>query len=152
MKFFCDPSFPVDKIRPLRATEYACGFDLAAAITEPVMIGSGVTEISTGVKLEIPQGVGTLLMPRSSAGNPDKAHFGLHLANTLGLIDCDYRGYLLLKVYVPGGFRPITIRPYDRIAQMVLFLHPFVDLEQVSDEQQLTKTVRGSGAYGHTGS
>lgn len=150
MKYFCDPAFLSDKIRPIRASEGACAFDLAAAITEPVTVSkeTGVITVSTGVKIEIPIGVAALVFPRSSAANPSKPHYGLTLANTLGLIDTDYRGYILLKVMTFGP--SFVIQPYDRIAQLMLVLQPYLDITPVARPEDLVPTVRMEGGFGHT--
>jgi dUTP pyrophosphatase len=150
MKFFCNPAFMASKIRPVRATEGACAYDLAAAITEPVTVSkdTGIVTVSTGIKLEIPVGVAALVFPRSSSSNPEKPHYGLTLANTLGLIDTDYRGYILLKVMTFGP--SFVIRPYDRIAQLLLVLQPHLELQVVGTESELMPSVRMQAGFGHT--
>lgn len=147
MQIQLDPAFPAEKITPILGSAGSCGFDLAAAITEPVIVGNKVVTISTGIKLQVPVGVAPIVLPRSSAGSESKPHFGLQLANTAGVIDTDYRGYILLKVVVPYA-SPIEINPYDRIAQLVLLIQPSLKLEVVSE---LNETKRGASGFGGSG-
>lgn len=95
-----------------------------------------------------------LIIPRSGLGAQ-----GLVLANTVGLIDEDYQGELLIKawnrntIYIDGWdystSDPIELKAGDRVAQM-LFI-PVIKAEwQIVDEFS-KKTERGEGGFGSTG-
>ena len=56
----------------------------------------------------------SLLMPRSGAG-----WRGFELANTVGLIDADYQGELILAAK-NGGSDPLTFDPLERLGQMMI--------------------------------
>ena len=67
--------------------------------------------------------------------------------NSPGTIDADYRGEL--KVLLTNfGKEPFTVKFGDRIAQLVISKVEKADIE-LSDE--LSKTKRDSGGFGHTG-
>ena len=83
----------------------------------------------------------SLMLPRSSS-----AKNGLMLANTVGLIDPDYRGPVLVALAARWG--DVQVRKGDRVAQ-ALFV-PFVRpvFQQVAE---LVATGRGAGGFGSTG-
>ncbi len=72
---------------------------------------------------------------------------GLTLANSPGTIDADYRGEVRVIV-INLGADPLTIRPGDRIAQLVFA--PVVRMEIV-EVDRLDESARGEGGFGHTG-
>lgn len=124
---------------PKRGTIGAAGFNLTA-------IGLEVTETTlkfdTGIAVEIPPGYVGLVFPRSSI-----CKTGLSLANSVGVIDSDYRGSISF-VFYKG---PTWIEPYsygDRIGQLVIM--PIPEVEFVEAEE-LSETERGEGGYGSTG-
>jgi dUTP pyrophosphatase len=67
---------------------------------------------------------------------------------TLGTIDADYRGELLVTMYLFGSRETHRINHGDRIAQLVFGLLAPVDLVEV---KALTETRRGEGGHGSTG-
>lgn len=131
---------------PEPATAGAAGADLRAAVTEPVVLAPGEYKmISTGLRLEIPQGYEVQVRPRSGLA----ARHGVTLVNSPGTIDSDYRG-VVQAILINHGREPFTVNRGDRIAQMVVApvtLPLFVRLE----EGELSATERGSGGFGHTG-
>lgn len=98
----------------------------------------------TGFAVEIPQGYGILILPRSSNRKTD-----FIFPNSVGVIDSGYRGEL--NVTFKGRDRGNTTQPYqvgDRIAQMVLVPYPkftFVEVDELSDSE------RGDQGHGSTG-
>lgn len=125
---------------PVPGSPGAAGYDLAA--TADVLVREGqVTMVEVDLKLAMPPGVAMLILPRSSS-----AKNGLALANTVGLIDPDYRGPVLVALTARWG--DVVVRRGDRIAQ-ALFV-PFVRpvFQQVAE---LESTERGAGGFGSTG-
>lgn len=127
----------------------AAGFDLRVFLGENprddmTSINPGETKvIRTGLKFEIPKDWVGLIMPRSSTGK-----LQVKLENTVGVIDSDYRGEVLLRLYNFGNETQI-IYNYDRIVQMVVVPHyPTTMLEKVDE---LSNTERGEGGFGSTG-
>lgn len=124
---------------PKQGTIGAAGFDLTA-------IGLEVTETTlkfdTGIAVEIPPGYVGLVFPRSSI-----CKTGLSLANSVGVIDSDYRGSISFVFYKGAEL----IEPYsygDRIGQLLIV--PIPEVEFVEAEE-LSETERGEGGYGSTG-
>ncbi|MBO4466660.1 MAG: dUTP diphosphatase, partial [Bacteroidales bacterium] len=66
---------------------------------------------------------------------------------TPGTIDADYRGEIKV-ILVNLSNEPFEIVPGERIAQMVVAKHEFVEWEEV---ESLDTTARGAGGFGSTG-
>lgn len=124
---------------PKRGTIGAAGFDLTAVRLE---FTETTLKYDTGIAVEIPPGYVGLLFPRSSV-----CKTGLSLANSVGVIDQDFRGSISF-VFYKG---PTWIEPYsygDRIGQLVIVPIPEVEFMEV---EELSETERGAGGYGSTG-
>jgi len=133
-----------DALLPKRATPGSSGIDLFAYIPDGLLQihkDHGPQLIRTGVALEIPQGYEGQIRPRSSSGR-----YGAGV--TLGTIDSDYRGEVLICIFVINGFKTYTARHNERLAQLVICKIPTVEVIEVS---QLSETLRGSGGCGSTG-
>jgi dUTP pyrophosphatase len=131
---------------PAYATGGSAGLDLRACIHTDVLLEPGKAElIPTGlaIYLEDP-GLAAVVLPRSGLGHKH----GVVLGNLVGLIDSDYQGQLQVSCWNRGR-EPFTIRPGERIAQLVVVPVVQVELEVVDD---FTATDRGSGGFGHSGS
>lgn len=129
------------------STAQAAGIDLRACIDKPVQIFNGdQLLVSAGFKMALTEGWVGMLYPRSGLGTS-----GLVLGNLTGVIDGDYRGEVKVCLWnrnMEG--QPITIHPLDRIAQMVIVPHYSHSYIELVDE--LSKTTRGIGGFGSTGS
>ncbi len=144
---------PQVKIQRLRAntfplpryhSEHASGVDLMADIeADSVLNPLQRAAIPTGIAVEIPSGFEGQVRPRSGRALSE----GLALVNSPGTIDADYRGEIRVIV-INLGAEPLTIRPGDRIAQLVFA--PVVRMDLV-EADQLDDTSRGEGGFGHTG-
>ncbi len=128
---------------PHRATAGAAGFDLFACLDGGgnVKLGNSPQLLGTGIAIEIPRGCDVQIRPRS----------GLSLKGigvTLGTIDSDYRGEVMVTMYtlVPGA--SFEIRHGDRIAQMVIGRLADIDIVEA---EELSSTQRGDGGHGSTG-
>lgn len=131
---------------PKRAHVTDAGLDLKSA--ENVLIEPDETRlVHCGIHIEIPQGFAGFIFPRSGLATKK----GLRLANSVGVIDSDYRGEIMCAFTVDTGRPAYKIEKYDRIAQLVIL--PFWQgiLENVDELYKLSKTGRGSGGFGHTG-
>jgi dUTP pyrophosphatase len=120
----------------------AC-LDLYAAWQKIDDLGNRV--YGTGIAMEIPEGHVGLLFPRSSISKTN-----LSLRNSVGVIDSNYRGEIMLKFldleemddllwYLPG----------NKIGQIMIIERPQIELEEV---EELSETDRGEGGFGSTGS
>ncbi len=129
---------------PQKMSDQSSGFDLMAAIDEPVTILPGETAlVPTGLMLGIPPGFEGQIRPRSGLA----AQHGLSIPNAPGTIDADYRGEVKV-ILINLGREPVTLERGDRIAQLVIAPVPSVVLQEVPD---LDSTPRGDGGFGHTG-
>jgi len=99
--------------------------------------------IPTGIAVEIPSGFEGQVRARSGRALSE----GLALVNSPGTIDADYRGEIRV-ILINLGAEPLTIRPGDRIAQLVFAPVARMDLVEAD---QLDDTSRGEGGFGHTG-
>ncbi len=128
---------------PAYGSEYAAGADLYAA--EPVCIAPGETAfVHTGIAVELPAGTVGLVYARSGlACKQDLAP-----ANKVGVIDCDYRGEVLVALH-NHGHETRSVERGDRIAQLVIA--PYYTAA-FAEAEELSETVRGAGGFGSTGS
>jgi dUTP pyrophosphatase len=129
---------------PAYQTAGSAGMDLHAALEEPVVVQPGErVKISTGLVVVIPEQFEGQVRPRSGLA----AKTGLTVLNAPGTIDSDYRGEVqVLLVHL--GNQPTTIKPLDRIAQLIVA--PVARAELV-ELDHLPPTLRGTGGYGSTG-
>lgn len=129
---------------PTYATEGSGAFDFYSSVSMLVP-PRGVSKIPLGIKVAIPPEYMMILIPRSSIG----AKTPLRLANSVGLIDSDYRGELMaLYENKPDAIGSRTISEGDRVAQG--FLIPKIPVE-FTEVKNLEGTERGEGGFGSTG-
>jgi len=129
---------------PTYQTAGAAGLDLAAAVTEAVVIRPGERRlVPTGIKVAIPEGYEGQVRPRSGLA----LRHGIGIVNAPGTIDSDFRGEIGV-VLVNHGAEPFTVTRGARIAQLVIAEVARVDVEAVA---RLDETDRGTGGYGSTG-
>lgn len=126
-------------VMPKRGTPGAAGFDLTAVWLEAT---ETTLKYDTGIAVEIPPGYVGLLFPRSSV-----CKTGLSLANSVGVIDSDFRGSISFVFYKPAACI-VPYLPGDRIGQLVIVPIPEVEYVEV---EELSETDRGAGGYGSTG-
>lgn len=156
---------------PERGSEVAAGYDIVAT-SDPKIVGEAgkfkdswkrIDYIEYETNLFIAPEAKTfhvLIHPRSSLSK-----YNLMLANSVGLVDNDYRGMVIcrfkyiwqpsnLKVDPNNGFDIVgeidiskIYKKGDKIAQLVLEQTAMADWELVDD---LTQTQRGEGGFGST--
>ena len=126
---------------PTRGSKDAAGLDLYCPFYIKVPANSQ-KKIPLGLAVEIPKGYMGLLVPRSSMSKTP-----LRCANSVGVIDADYRGELSIA-YENISCSDYMIFRGDRIAQLIIVPIAIVDVEEA---QTLSETERGDGGYGSTG-
>ena len=128
---------------PQRATPGSTGLDLFACIEAAgsIELGRDPVLVPTGIAIELPPGYDAQVRPRSGLSAKG-------VGVTFGTIDSDYRGEVLVTMYVFGSHESYTVRHGDRIAQLVI-AH-LADLPVV-EAQALSPTERGQGGHGSTG-
>lgn len=129
-------------IIPEQQSEGAAGIDLAMPIDLAVGRPNSVHYIKMGFAIEVPKNHMALIAPRSSLHKLKAS-----LANTLGIIDSDYRGEIIVPLLFHGD-GILLLERGQRIAQLIVTPTPKYDIIEV---QRLTKTGRGDGGFGSTG-
>lgn len=132
-------------ILPKRATEGSAGMDLCACMEEEITLRPGeLAVIPTGIAIGLPgPDYAALVFARSGLG----VKHGISLSNGVGVIDSDYRGEIQVGLCNLGN-QPYTIRPEERIAQLVVTPVCLLPIEEV---EVLDETGRGEGGFGSTG-
>jgi dUTP pyrophosphatase len=131
-------------VLPAYATPGSAGADLAAAVTEDLVLAPlERAAVPTGLKLAIPEGFEGQVRPRSGLALKQ----GLTVANAPGTVDSDYRGEVKV-ILVNLGSAPVTISRGDRIAQLVIAP---VTRAVFTTAAAVPGTDRGAGGFGSTG-
>jgi dUTP pyrophosphatase len=136
---------PVRRLRDdatLPAQAYAgdAGLDLAACGRHEVGPGERAV-IPTGLAVEIPDGYGGFVLPRSGLA----ARNGITLLNAPGLIDAGYRGEVQVVFHNTDRAETFVVEPGMRIAQLVVLPVPEVALVE---RDALTVSERGERGFG----
>jgi dUTP pyrophosphatase len=132
---------------PLYKTKMSVAVDIRSPQTFQLVKGRGPLDIRSGLFIHPQYFVAELLIPRSGIGRK-----GLKLTNTMGLIDADYQGEIIVScIYQPTDEQPDTliIERGERFAQL-FFIPAYQAIFNVVDEFS-AETERGSGGFGHTG-
>ena len=140
---------PVKKLNekahlPVYGTQFAAGADLYACLDEDLTILPNQTAfVHTGIAIELPAGTVGLVYARSGLA----CKRDLAPANKVGVIDCDYRGEVMVALH-NHGTQAQTVCHGERIAQLVIA--PYY-VAQFEEAETLSETVRGEGGFGSTG-
>ena len=134
-----NPDLPL----PSRATPHAAGYDVRLAEENFVLAPQEIRLVSTGLEMELPEGMECQVRPRSGLA----LRHGVTLPNSPGTIDPDYRGELRI-ILQNSGTAPVTFTRGDRIAQLVF--HRF-STPEVIETTALGATARGEDGFGSTG-
>ena len=117
------------------------GLDLTAISVES---NNMYTEYGTGLSIEIPEGFVGLLFPRSSISN-----YHLSLANSVGVIDSNYRGEIKFRFKKTGTASfSNEYKVGDRVGQLMIIPYPSIELVE---SEELSNTSRGTGGFGSSG-
>jgi len=142
------PVLKVQRLRPnarlpKQATPGSTGLDVFACIDGEGVIALDAQPklIATGIAIEVPRGYDVQIRPRSGLSAKG-------VGVTFGTVDSDYRGEVLITMYLFNPAARFEVRHGDRIAQMVIGRVADLPLVEVSD---LSTTERGSGGHGSTG-
>ena len=124
--------------------QYAHAGDAGADITASEKIAIPPRErtlVSTGVRLEIPEGYVGLIWPRSGLAVKKGIDCGA------GVIDSHYRGEVKVLLFNHSN-NEFQIEPGDRIAQILIQKVERVEFHLVD---QLNETARSDAGFGSTG-
>ena len=105
---------------PKRATKLSAGYDFYS-YSKLVLKPNQTLKVPTGIRCKMDSGWVLKCYPRSGHG----FKFGIHLANTVGIIDEDYygsdnEGHIFIKLVndsVLGATKPIEIKTGDAFCQ-----------------------------------
>jgi len=128
---------------PARSTANASGYDVRSAEPDFALESRSTKLVSTGLKIELPEGMECQVRPRSGLA----LKYGITIPNSPGTIDPDYRGELRVLLRNDGS-EPVSICRGDRVAQLVF--HRF-STPEIVECHQLGSTNRGDGGFGSTG-
>jgi len=132
---------------PRYMTESASGIDLLASLEQPVQIGPGeFRHIPSGIIVSMPKGFEAQIRPRSGLAFKD----GITILNAPGTIDADYRGEIGVLL-INHGKKIFTVTNRMRIAQMIITRVEKADIVEAMAVEELDRTERDNGGFGHTG-
>jgi dUTP pyrophosphatase len=127
---------------PVKGSSSAACFDVYA--TSLKISDKNTITYGLGFATEIPEGWRGVIVPRSNISK----HPWI-LANSVGIVDSDYRGEWMVKFKCVSG--ELEAMPYaigDRIAQIYFEKNVEVAFAEV---EELDQTERGEGGFGSTG-
>lgn len=127
---------------PVYATPGAACFDLHA-INMGLIPPCDSKTFDIGLAFEVPPGHVMLVYSRSGHGFNN----GVRLANSVGVLDADYRGPAKVKLHNDSDVM-LKIYKGDRVAQAMIVPIPAVEIVEV---EELSETQRGEGGFGSTG-
>ncbi|MBN2651383.1 MAG: dUTP diphosphatase [Spirochaetales bacterium] len=131
-------------LKPSYQTKLSAGMDILADLESELVLEPGKRAlVPTGLFLQIPDGFEVQVRPRSGLA----IKHGISLLNSPGTIDADYRGEICV-IMINHGEQPFTVKPGERIAQLVLAP---VFHAKLKFSKKLNKTKRGAGGFGSTG-
>lgn len=139
---------------PVRGSKLAGGYDIKNCSSEPIEIPLDQTvQLHTGIHLDIGEvddyidstewALTALIVPRSGLGSK-----GFYLRNTIGVVDADYQGEILLRASNRNE-TPITILPGERIAQLLFVPCGVMEFIEVEEFEEVTE--RGVSGFGASG-
>lgn len=128
-----------DAYLPVRAHYWDAGLDIRSPIYATVPSG-GSAVINTGVHVEIPHGFGGLLVSKSGLNVK-------HDITSTGLIDSEYTGEIVVKLYNYGK-EDYEVKRGDKISQLVIIPCYAFEPEIVDS---FKPTERGDGGFGSSG-
>lgn len=126
------------------AHEGDAGVDLQST-EETVIPVKGRRLVSTGLRLNLPNGVEAQIRPRSGLA----WEHGITVLNSPGTIDSGYQGIIKVNL-INLGNEPFQIKAGDRIAQMVIakYEHPTFTLNHHDNWEETTRGEKGHGSTG----
>ena len=127
-------------VMPTRVHEDDIGFDIIIIDIFKV-VNDSITMYETGIAVKPDDGYYVEVVPRSSFSKT-----GYVLANSIGIIDPNYRGTIKIAVIKVDKNMPDLQVPYKGF-QLIVRKVEKVELKQVLD---LDKTTRGDGGFGST--
>lgn len=130
-----------DATLPTKAHDTDSGFDVT--LTHIIKKEHDVVFYGTGIQVQPPEGFFFMMPPRSSISKS-----GYILANSVGIIDQDYRGELIVALRKIDLTKPDLTLPC-KMVQLIPTPVYHMDMKEVKEFTSTTK--RGFGGFGSTG-
>lgn len=124
---------------PLRAHPTDSGADLFA-LEKTVLAPHAVTNVHTGVCVELPENTSGVIWGKSSVESKG-------VKAMAGLVDAPYRGELIVCMYNLNDTE-FVFEAGQKVAQLVVLPTLYPAFEEAAE---LTETTRGDGGFGSTG-
>lgn len=140
----------LESVLPHKGTPKSAGIDLF--LTRLIKEDNGVRYYGTGLSVRVPDGMYALIYPRSSLSK-----HGYLLANSVGVIDNDYQGELIVALTRTHGSQETNLELPFKAVQLIV-QRDFVNSREnplsmrfmrASDYEE-EKTQRGAGGFGST--
>ncbi len=128
-----------DALLPRRAHPTDSGADLFA-LQRTVLPPRAVTNVRTGVAVELPEGTSGVIWGKSSVESKG-------IKTMAGLVDAPYRGELLVCMYNLNDTE-FVFEKGQKVAQLVVLPTLYPEFEEADE---LSGTARGAGGFGSTG-
>jgi dUTP pyrophosphatase len=129
---------------PRYAHDADAGCDLVANEHVELAPSGGRASVGCGIAVAIPEGHAGFVLPRSGLA----LRHGVTCLNAPGLIDAGYRGELRVVLVNTDPHATFTVRPGDRVAQLVV---QRVEHVRFVATDELSTTSRADGGFGSTG-
>lgn len=129
-------------ITPTKTNFSDAGFDISIIALYKVL-DANTSLYHTGIKLDIPTGYYIEMIPRSSISKS-----GYMLANSIGIIDCSYKGELLVALTKINAASAKLDFPY-RCCQLIMRQQIFPEMIEIK-ESDISDTNRAEGGFGST--
>lgn len=130
-----------DALTPSKSNYSDVGLDLTA-IGISKKINDDTFLCKTGISLEIPTGYYVEIVPRSSISKS-----GFMLANSVGIIDCSYKGELLIALTKINKNVEDPVFPF-RCCQIIMKKQIYPIMKEITE---ISESSRGEGGFGSTG-
>ena len=131
-------------VTPTKANFSDVGYDVSIIGMHKVIVSKNETPVTvlynTGIKLDIPIGYYVEMVPRSSISKS-----GYMLANSIGIIDCSYKGELLVALTKIHDDVPDIEFPF-RCCQLILRKQNFPDMIEISEIETTKRLAGGVGS------
>jgi dUTP pyrophosphatase len=131
-----------EAIMPIKSRVSDVGYDLSV-IRKVKALNKVVSLYDTGIKVRVPHGYYTEIVPRSSLSKS-----GYMMANSVGIIDRSYNGNLYVALAKIDGSSDDIKFPF-RCCQLIFRKQYHMSLKETKED--LEATARGEGGFGSTG-
>jgi dUTP pyrophosphatase len=134
----------INAVIPSKTKESDAGYDLTV-IKEHKKLSKMVTLYDTGIKICVHHGYYAEVVPRSSLSKS-----GYMLANSIGIIDRNYTGTILVAlVKIDPDAQDIEL-PF-RCCQLIFRRQVHMNIEEAENDMKIQPTTRDAGGFGSTG-